>query len=87
MRGVRDPTRNEAVQEPVNEGGVSVDPICGKPVVDEDSPAMEYRHRKYFFCSERCRERFELKVERMRVKELARMGALFDGSKVRWGLA
>jgi len=68
-------------------GGVSVDPICGKPVVDDDSPSMEYHHRTYFFCSDRCRDRFARRIERLRLGELAKMGALFAGPKVRWGLA
>lgn len=69
------------------EGGISVDPICGTPVLADDSPSLEYRDRRYFFCSERCRDRFAHQADRMRVAELAKMGALFAGRKTRWGVA
>jgi YHS domain-containing protein len=63
------------------------DPICGDPVSPGASLAVEYRKRKYFFCSEHCKERFEHQAERTRMKDLARMGALFANEKVRWGVA
>jgi YHS domain-containing protein len=69
------------------EGGVSIDPICGRPVVEDDSDALEYKKRKYFFCSDGCRDRFERQAERIHVGELAKAGALFGERKVRWGVA
>ena len=63
------------------------DPICGKRVDPADAGGVEYKRRTYFFCSERCKERFERQAERHRIHDLARMGALFAGQKVRWGLA
>ena len=64
-----------------------LDPICGKPVRPGSSHRFEYKKRTYFFCSDDCRERFERQAERLRIKDLARMGALFAHQKVRWGLA
>ena len=63
------------------------DPICGRRVDPAGAQAVEYKKRKYFFCSERCKERFEHQAERSRVQDLARMGALFANQKVRWGVA
>ncbi len=63
------------------------DPICGKPVEPAGSRTAEYKHKTYYFCSDRCRERFEKRTERMRLQELARMGALLTRSKARWGIA
>jgi YHS domain-containing protein len=63
------------------------DPICGKRVDPLAAQTLEYKKRKYFFCSGRCRERFERQAERHRVHDLARMGALFAHQKVRWGVA
>jgi YHS domain-containing protein len=65
----------------------SFDPICGKRVDPLGARALEYKRRKYFFCSDRCKERFERQAERHRVHDLARMGALFAHQKVRWGVA
>src|ERR671927_208280 len=65
----------------------SFDPICGKRVDPAGAQAVEYKKRKYFFCSDRCKERFERQAERHRVQDLARMGALFANQKVRWGVA
>ena len=67
--------------------GVSIEPMCGKPVIDGDSESFEYRKRRYFFCSSRCRAHFERQAERIHMGELARTGALFGAQKVRWGLA
>ena len=68
--------------------GVSLDPVCGKPVVDAHAESMEYKHRTYFFCSHGCRDRFARQTERIRMNDLARLGALFGGGKkVRWGVA
>ncbi len=67
--------------------GVSIDPICGKPVVEDGADQLEYKRRTYYFCSQRCRGRFERQAERIHVGELARMGALFARKKARWGVA
>jgi YHS domain-containing protein len=66
-----------------------IDPICGKLIADGHvgQPASEYKKRKYFFCSDHCRRAFEQHTERFRVKELARVGALFSPMRVRWGMA
>ncbi len=69
------------------DGEVSIDPICGKPVVEGEAPSFEYRRRAYRFCSERCRERFVRRAERIRVGELAKLGTLFSEHKARWGVA
>jgi YHS domain-containing protein len=66
---------------------LAFDPICGKPVDPNGSQTFEYKKRTYFFCSMRCRVRFERQAERHRLHELARMGALFANQKVRWGVA
>lgn len=65
----------------------SLDPICGRWVKHAAGETIDYKKRTYFFCSVRCRERFEQQAERHRVQELARMGALFGNERVRWGLA
>ena len=68
--------------------GVSYDPICGVKVDSGDGvPCSEYKKRRYFFCSEKCRKEFERAAERIRMQEAARAGALFTQGKVRWGLA
>jgi YHS domain-containing protein len=69
------------------QAGVSIDPICGKPVVEAEADSFEYKRKTYFFCSRRCRGRFERQAERMRVAELAKMGALFAEQKAHWGVA
>jgi YHS domain-containing protein len=69
------------------QSGVSIDPICGKPVVEEGADSFEYKRKTYFFCSHSCRGRFERQAERIHVAELARMGALFAEQKARWGVA
>ena len=71
----------------MTEGGVSIDPICGRPVIETDGESFAYKRRTYYFCSVACRGRFERKAERFRVAELARLGALFAGRKARWGVA
>jgi YHS domain-containing protein len=63
------------------------DPICGRAVDPTGAAHTEYKKRRYYFCSPRCKERFERQAERHRLQELARMGALFAHSKVRWGVA
>ena len=68
--------------------GQSYDPICGVRVEQHDAaPSSEYKKRKYFFCSHKCKHEFERAAERIRVSESARAGALFTSGKVRWGLA
>ena len=71
----------------MDHGSVSIDPVCGRPVVADGAEALEYKRRTYRFCSAGCRARFERQAERIRVSELARMGALFAGSKASWGVA
>ncbi len=68
-------------------GGVSIDPVCGKPVIEDDDLSIEYRRRTYHFCSERCRGRFERQAERIHVGELAKAGRLFSEAKAHWGVA
>ncbi len=63
------------------------DPICGREVDPEGAASTEYKKRRYYFCSPRCKERFERHAEKLRLQELARMGALFANAKVRWGVA
>jgi YHS domain-containing protein len=70
-----------------DESGVAIDPICGAPVLEADAEQVEYKHRAYFFCSDRCRRLFERQAERIHVGELARSGMLFTEQKVRWGVA
>jgi YHS domain-containing protein len=68
--------------------GGSIDPICGKAVVEDDAPSVEYKRRTYSFCSEKCRRRFEHQAERIHVAELAKMGALFaEPRRPHWGVA
>ncbi len=69
------------------QSGVSIDPICGKPVVEEDADSFEYKRKTYYFCSPRCRGRFERQAERIHVAELAKRGALFAERKPHWGIA
>lgn len=70
-----------------DDGGVAIDPICGKPVLQEEAESLEYKRRRYWFCSGACRGRFERDAERIRVGELARLGTLFAEKKVHWGVA
>jgi YHS domain-containing protein len=69
------------------EGGVAVDPICGKPVIEDESEEVEYKRRRYFFCSGGCRQRFERLAERIHVSELAKAGTLLSGRRASWGVA
>jgi YHS domain-containing protein len=66
--------------------GVSIDPVCGRPVL-EDGHSIEYKRRTYYFCSGRCRERFERQAERIHIGELAKLGRLFSEAKAHWGVA
>ncbi len=67
--------------------GVAVDPICGQPVLEADAQELEYKRRRYFFCSGRCRARFERQAERIHVNELAKLGTLFTDRRASWGVA
>ncbi|GHG85656.1 YHS domain-containing protein [Comamonas sp. JC664] len=68
--------------------GQHLDPVCGKALdTPEGRPTAEYKKRRYFFCSERCRHAFEKQAERFRFNELARVGALMTPGRVRWGIA
>jgi YHS domain-containing protein len=63
------------------------DPMCGRNVDPSGATSTEYKKHRYYFCSARCKERFEKQAEKFRLQELARMGALFARSQVRWGVA
>jgi len=40
--------------------GYAIDPVCGMQVQTANAPAMvRHDHHQYWFCSDRCRERFE----------------------------
>ncbi len=71
----------------MSERRVSIDPICGRPVPEGGGESFEYKRRTYYFCSAACRGRFARRAERIRVAELARLGALFARRKARWGIA
>ena len=63
------------------------DPICGRRLEHQaDNLSAEYKKRRYYFCSEKCKSAFHQQTERFRLNELARAGALFTPGKVRWGL-
>ncbi len=67
--------------------GTTIDPVCGTPVAEAGAESFEYKRRTYYFCSPRCRARFERQAERIHVAELAKMGTLFAVKKARWGVA
>ncbi len=69
------------------EGGMSIDPVCGKAVVERGADSFDYKRKTYYFCSPRCRADFERQTERIRVGELAKIGTLFAKTKARWGIA
>ncbi len=69
------------------EGGVALDPICGRPVIQDESEELEYKRKRYFFCSGSCKARFERRAERIHVSELAKLGGLLSERKTLWGLA
>jgi YHS domain-containing protein len=69
------------------QAGVSIDPMCGKTVVEDGADSFEYKRKTYYFCSPRCRGRFERQAERIHVSELAKLGALFAEKKAHWGVA
>jgi YHS domain-containing protein len=68
--------------------GLQFDPICGRRLGIEPVSGLssEFKKRKYFFCSERCRRAFEHHAEKLRLHELARVGALLSPWRVCWGL-
>lgn len=64
------------------------DPICGKKVsAGAKTPTSEHKKKRYYFCSDRCRAAFDREAERLRLHELAKVGALLSKGRVRWGLA
>ncbi len=65
------------------------DPICGRALAGAAAahPSTEYKKRRYFFCSEGCRKAFSHRAEKLRLVELARLGALMGPGHVRWGMA
>lgn len=66
----------------------ALDPVCGRRVNPEpEHLSAEYKKRRYYFCSEKCRKQFEHQTEKFRLNELARAGALFSPTQVRWGMA
>lgn len=66
----------------------ALDPVCGKRVEPEpEKLSAEYKKRRYYFCSKGCQEKFEHQTEKFRLNELARAGALFSPTQVRWGMA
>ncbi len=73
------------------QGGMAIDPICGRRVAEDGAETAEYRQKTYYFCSAGCRGHFERHAkriaERVQVSELARMGAVFATKKGTWGLA
>lgn len=69
------------------EGNISIDPVCGKPVVEHGADSFDYKRKTYYFCSPRCRADFERRAERIRLAELAKIGGLFSKAKARWGIA
>jgi len=77
------PERGSGVGEPQPD----LDPVCGRKLGEGRSLSAEYKQRRYYFCSEACRLRFEKRTEWFRLTELARAGALLTPGKVRWGLS
>jgi YHS domain-containing protein len=69
------------------DGGMAIDPICGRPVLAADADSLEYKRRTYYFCSEGCRGRFERQADRIHVGELAKRGSLFAENNALWGVA
>ncbi|HZA12973.1 MAG TPA: YHS domain-containing protein [Myxococcaceae bacterium] len=62
--------------------------MCGRALnVESLAYSMEYKKRRYYFCSDGCRRSFEQRTERFRLNELARAGALLSPGRVRWGVA
>jgi len=64
------------------------DPVCGRKIdAGAGVVSVEYKKRKYYFCCEGCKTSFQHEAERIRLHELARVGALLSSGKVRWGMA
>lgn len=64
------------------------DPVCGKVLSREPAgPTVEYKRRRYYFCSSSCQAAFLRETEKARIRELAKAGALLSSGKVRWGMA
>jgi YHS domain-containing protein len=64
------------------------DPICGRHLGGTRSALWaDYKKRRYFFCSDACKRAFERRAERLRVRQLARLGSLLSPERVKWGLA
>jgi len=81
-----DAERGEGERMQTKGSDAMFDPICGRRVDPTARFTFEFRKHTYFFCSAPCKERFERQAEKHRVKDLARMGALFAKNRVRWGL-
>ena len=65
------------------------DPISGQEL-EADQVSLfcsQYQKRKYFFCSDRCRAAFEQHAQRVRINQMAKVGALLSPGRVTWGLA
>lgn len=63
------------------------DPICGRRLAGTPGHhSAEYKRRRYFFCSARCKTEFQERTEKFRLVELAKKGALLTPGKVRWGI-
>jgi YHS domain-containing protein len=65
------------------------DPICGRRFGRGKvaSYTAEYRRRRYYFCSARCRAAFEKHLQQFRLGEMAKVGALLSPGRVSWGIA
>jgi YHS domain-containing protein len=71
------------------QGGCKVDPVCGRRVSPGQANfcCFENRGERLYFCSQRCQRLFEKRVERQRLIELARAGALLSRGIICWGIA
>jgi len=68
--------------------GAHRDPICGQRLAaPEGFYNADYKKRRYYFCSARCRDEFAVRTEKFKLVEQARAGTLFCLGKVRWGLS
>ena len=48
------------------------DPVCGMAVSQKDvGGRSEYQHKRYYFCSQGCKERFDSDPERYALRRLA----------------
>ena len=63
------------------------DPICGRRLLTTPAGySAEYKKRRYYFCSARCKDEFKARTEKFKLVEQARAGVLFTPGKVRWAL-